>query len=102
MNFICDLQGSSQILSISAYSGRNSNYDNRKIRYNQKGFSGMEDGVSFNKSFIILGHEIAHAWQHMIGHSEDMEKSYGNTKMKEVFAVKFENYLRAHDGETKM
>ncbi len=101
--FIDDLINSSNSLSISEKSF-GGNYDNEKhgiITYNQQQHF-FVDGVSFDKSFIILGHEIAHAWQDMIGHSENMNKIYGTVKEAEVFAVRFENYLRALSNEKTM
>lgn len=38
----------------------------------------------------------------MIGHSENMNKIYGTVKEAEVFAVRFENYLRALSNEKTM
>jgi RHS repeat-associated protein len=102
--FVCDLQGSADRLSISSEKELKANYDQIKhgiITYNQ-GDLGNHDGVAFNKSYITLGHEIAHAWQDMIGNSKAFNQKYGTTTMAEVFAVRFENYLRANAGEGKM
>ncbi|WP_281297426.1 hypothetical protein [Flavobacterium limnophilum] len=58
-------------------------------------------GVSMNKSFIKLGHELAHAYDNDRGF--DMSKTIlGGLKETELNAVRFENYLRANDGESTM
>ena len=86
---------------------------NEDIKYNT--FNYDVNGVSGKKSHINLGHEIAHAWAHQFargytwhdvrtGDVVSAENSGPNTqKLKaEGFAMRFENYLRAHDGESRM
>ena len=69
------------------------------IRYSQKG-GVSADGVSFNKSYITLGHELSHAYDVDRGFNTFSES--GGVKDTEVNAVGFENYLRALDGQTTM
>ena len=99
---IGDLQASSERVGISEISGINAHYDKNEITYNQSN-SGKHDGVMFDKSFIKLGHELAHAWDDIIGHSDKMYNP-GNDGVlnSERNAVRFENYLRAMSGETVM
>jgi RHS repeat-associated protein len=99
-----DLQGSSERLGISEIGGINAHYINKAegITYNQKN-SGYHDGVNFDKSFIKLGHELAHAWDDYFGHSEQMYKPADDGVLNsERNAVRFENYLRAMSGEKTM
>jgi RHS repeat-associated protein len=78
----------------------NFDHSNNQLRYSQQG-SGIIDGVSMNKSFIKLGHELAHAYDKDRGF--DMSKTiFGGLKETELNAVRFENYLRANDGESTM
>ncbi|MGY3793778.1 DUF6443 domain-containing protein [uncultured Aquimarina sp.] len=70
------------------------------ISYSQDD-AGRHDGVRFNKSHIKLGHELAHAYDSDRGF--DMGSiALGGLPASEINAVKFENYLRAQDGETDM
>nr|WP_262917481.1 RHS repeat-associated core domain-containing protein [Zunongwangia pacifica] len=76
------------------------NPNNNEILYSSEG-SGLHDGVFFNKSHIKLGHELGHAYDVLRGF--DFTKNVlGGLPGSEINAVKFENYLRAQDGETKM
>jgi len=77
-------------------------YDFRtnSINYSQDA-AGLRDGVYFNKSHIKLGHELAHAYDDYRGF--DMQSTVmGGLPASEINAVRFENYLRAQDGETRM
>lgn len=69
------------------------------IRYSQKG-GVSADGVNFDKSYITLGHELAHAYDVDRGFDTFSESS--GVKNTEINAVAFENYLRALGGQTKM
>ena len=100
---IGDLQNSSEIVDIEYFDRKNQHYDpaSKKVMYNQAN-SGFQDGVSFDKSFVKLGHELSHAWDHLVGRSENMHDYNGGILNTEYNAVKFENYLRAMSGETIM
>ena len=77
------------------------NFLNNNILYNPNKKYGTHDGVSFNKSYINLGHELAHAYDKDRGF--DMTSTaLGGLPASEINAVMFENYLRAHDGQSKM
>jgi len=99
-----DLQSSSTGMSISEQANPGGEYDNRahSLTYSRKDM-GTFDGVKGDKSFIILGHELAHAWDDLLGrgYKNDNEVEHGLQK-SERNAVRFENYLRAMSGETTM
>ena len=89
------------------------NDDKSEIIYGTRDWKG--DGVSLGTSHINLGHEIAHAWADQFakdyawfdvrtGAVISSSHSKPNTqKLKaESFAVRFENYLRAMNGESRM
>ncbi|CAL2093779.1 protein of unknown function [Tenacibaculum sp. 190524A02b] len=96
------LQESSDAYNISSSGFANINTTDPisgNIKYSQKG-GVSADGVNFNKSYITLGHELAHAYDVDRGFDTFSESS--GVKDTEVNAVSFENYLRALDGETTM
>ena len=98
---INDLQNHSDEISISENRSDNGSQWREKITYDIKNPS-KADGVKFDKSHITLGHELAHAWLYKIGHSSLINEKIGKVRYTEAFAVRFENYLRAHAGESKM
>ncbi len=104
--YLRDLSNSKNTLSIlDSKDAMINNYDEKgshTITYSQLPVNN-KDGVNFNKSFIKLGHEIAHAWDWDQGKAEYMNPTkYGGLPLSEIHAVIFENYLRAMDGETDM
>lgn len=78
----------------------NFNYKTNELRYSQDPV-GRRDGVTFGKSHIKLGHELAHAYDKDRGF-DITSISMGGLPSSEINAVKFENYLRAQDGESTM
>ena len=58
-----NLENASESVDIKFQAGENQSYDDKtnSVGYNH-GNSGIHDGVSFNKSFVKLGHELSHAW----------------------------------------
>jgi len=70
------------------------------IYYYQNG--GYLDGVSYNKSEFVVGHELQHAWDHDQGKEEYLTTKTKGVVTSEINAVAFENYLRASAGETNM
>jgi RHS repeat-associated protein len=96
------LQESSDVYTIkdadNMYSPGFDSNDN-SIYYTSNGY-GIHDGVSFDKSHINLGHELAHAYDKDRGF--DMSFKIGDLPASELNAVRFENYLRALDGQKKM
>lgn len=70
------------------------------IYYYQDG--GFFDGVSFENSEFVVGHELQHAWDHDQGKEEYLTTKTNGVVTSEINAVAFENYLRAKAGETDM
>jgi len=94
-----DLEISPQNLSIRENISFNGSYLKRIITFDPRGGSG--DGVDFT-STDILAHELGHAWSFMVGVPSEMEGSVWNIGRDEIFAVRFENYVRAKLRQTKM
>jgi RHS repeat-associated protein len=101
---ICDLVDSKERITINEMANTHTyNPYTNGVYFDPKETSDA-DGVSFKNSYITLGHELAHAWDDLIGRA-----SYNYNKDKtdgvangEIHAVRFENYLRAMSGETVM
>lgn len=69
------------------------------IFYYQKGGRHINAGV--NKSSVVLGHELYHAWAFEFT-NENRGNNFGQRKIRETNAVLFENYLKASFGEKVM
>ncbi len=116
-----DLVGSDKATSITfdqGFSDRRPGYfqgtlTTSAIRYQD--LDRLVDGVRSSETFITLGHEIAHAWANQFapdyswydtrqGDLLTSTNAAPNTqKLKaERFAMRFENYLRAMNGESTM
>ncbi|PKP40884.1 MAG: hypothetical protein CVT96_07425 [Bacteroidetes bacterium HGW-Bacteroidetes-13] len=76
------------------------NYKTNELSYSQNAV-GRYDGVTFEKSHIKLGHELSHAYDKDRGFDFSLT-SLGGLPSSEINAVRFENYLRAQDGESIM
>lgn len=70
-----------------------------EVYYYQKG--GAHANAAINKSMVVLGHELFHAWEFEFT-DQNREKDFGHRLERETSAVKFENYLRATWGEKVM
>lgn len=57
--------------------------------------------AAINKSSVVLGHELYHAWAFEFT-NQTRGKNFGHRKIRETNAVLFENYLRASFGEKVM
>ena len=99
------LERSNSIYNIGNSYDAETNYfdpDTNEILYSPKD-AGVHDGVRHDKSYIKLGHKIAHAYDKDRGFDTSSAFSFGlGIKKSEVNAVNFENYLRALSGETTM
>ena len=100
---VSDLQNSSESLTIQELKVNNGKYGlaSNAISYSQNEFSLSQDKVKM-KSYITLAHELAHAWADIIGLASQFEGKEWGTLRHEIFGVRFENYIRAMNGETKM
>jgi RHS repeat-associated protein len=99
-----EIVGSSERVDISYTEDANNHYNEETnlVTYNHDD-SGEHDGVRMNVSFINLGHELAHAWDDVVGKgAEKMHEQVGPQKRSEINAVRFENYLRAASGQKFM
>lgn len=102
-----DLTGSSFRYGISEASSllySRQNADSKvaggsEIYYYQKG--GSHANADVNKSAVVLGHELFHAWSFEFT-NETRGKNFANRLTRETSAVLFENYLRASFGEKVM
>jgi hypothetical protein len=105
-----DLQGSGYGYGIGRASGLRSSrfsFDEKQesggtIYYHQGGGFLLEDGVSYDKSYYLLGHEMQHAWDRDQGKSYYLTEKLNGKLWSKTNAVAFENYLRAMGGEQKM
>ncbi|WP_347923123.1 DUF6443 domain-containing protein [Pontimicrobium sp. SW4] len=75
-------------------------HENNEISYSPLKV-GLRDGVFFNESHIKLGHELAHAYDDQRGFNMN-STTLGGLPASEINAVRFENYLRALNGESTM
>ena len=102
-----DLQGSKFGYSISSakylegsnFKAEDGTKGAGKIEYYQKG--GKHVNADINKSGVVLGHELYHAWAFEFSHENKTSWDFAR-KIRETNAVKFENYLRATFGESVM
>jgi len=104
---VSDLQGSSYGYGVSTapnfektgFSAEDDAKGGGEISYTQNG--GSHVNANINKSAVVLGHEIYHAWAFEFT-NQSRSNSYGNRLVQETGAVLFENYLRASFGESIM
>lgn len=70
-----------------------------------KGFEifkgGSYQNARVNKSPVVLGHELFHAWSFEFT-NPSRSKRFGSGLLREKSAVEFENYLRASFGEKEL
>ncbi|QCK15215.1 DUF6443 domain-containing protein [Mangrovivirga cuniculi] len=88
------------IMGTSILEASRFEYKENNIIYSQNG--GYADGVSFDKSYYALGHELLHAWDKEHTNDRYFTSKYKGYALTELNAVKFENYLRAKAGEKTM
>ena len=86
---------------VNSGDAKSPGYLDKTISYNPDKNYGRHDGVNFDKSYINLGHELAHAYDDDRGFDIN-SFALGGLPASEINAVRFENYLRASDGESKM
>lgn len=86
-------------LDKSGFDGKDGAKGGGEISYYQKG--GPHANASTNKSPVVLGHELFHAWSFEFTNTTK-GMNYGQRLLRETMAVEFENYLRASFGEKEM
>ena len=93
-----NISEASQLVN-SGFEGKDGTKGGGSISYYQKG--GSHVNATINKSAVVLGHELFHAWSFEFT-STTKKMDYGARLLRETMAVEFENYLRAGFGETEM